>query len=144
MNSKANRCNRQRIDEFLRSDQIQIADAELVSHLDSCRDCREYLEKQAADAESWNRAADLLQETEFDVASSIHRWERTNPETKFRHWLRRVARNTILSALTRQPKDAAVGGSEMLDLLAGHPKNEQLVEQELATETIRELYLHAA
>jgi serine/threonine protein kinase len=71
MNSKANRCDRQRIDEFLRSDQIQIADAELVSHLDSCRDCREYLERQAADAESWDRAAYLLQETEFDVASSI-------------------------------------------------------------------------
>jgi serine/threonine protein kinase len=71
MNSKANRCNRQRIDEFLRSDQIQIADAELVSHLDRCRYCREYLEQQAADAESWNRAAYLLQETEFDVASSI-------------------------------------------------------------------------
>ena len=71
MNSKANRCDRQRIDEFLRSDQIQIADAELVSHLDSCRDCREYLERQAADAESWNRAAHLLQETEFDLASSI-------------------------------------------------------------------------
>ncbi len=71
MNSKANHCDRQRIDEFLRSDQIQIADAELVSHLDSCRDCREYLERQAADAESWNRAAHLLQETEFDLASSI-------------------------------------------------------------------------
>lgn len=89
-------------------------------------------------------AQDLVQSVLMRVASSIHRWERTNPETKFRHWLRRVARNTILSALTRQPKDAAVGGSEMLDLLAGHPKNEQLVEQELATETIRELYLHAA
>jgi RNA polymerase sigma-70 factor (ECF subfamily) len=89
-------------------------------------------------------AQDLVQSVFMRVASSIHRWEKTDPETKFRHWLRRVARNTIFSALSRQPKDAAAGGSEMLDLLAGQPKNEKLVEQELATETMREQYRHAA
>jgi RNA polymerase sigma-70 factor (ECF subfamily) len=88
-------------------------------------------------------AQDLVQSVFMRVASSIQRWEKNDPETKFRHWLRRVVRNTIFSALSRQPKDAA-GGSEMLDLLAGQPKNEKLVEQELATETMREQYLHAA
>jgi RNA polymerase sigma-70 factor (ECF subfamily) len=87
-------------------------------------------------------AQDLVQSVFMRVASSIHRWEKTDPETKFRHWLRRVARNTIFSALSRQPKDAA--GSEMLDLLAGQPKNEETVELELETETMREQYLHAA
>lgn len=71
MNSKARRCDRLRIDEFLRSDQIHTADAELISHLDSCSDCRNYMEQQAADSESWTRAANLLQEREFDVASSM-------------------------------------------------------------------------
>ena len=71
MNSKARRCDRLRIDEFLRSDQIHTADAELISHLDSCSDCRNYMEQQAADSESWTRAAHLLQEREFDVASSM-------------------------------------------------------------------------
>ena len=71
MNMKANRCDRQRIDDFLKSDQIQMADAELVSHLDSCGECRDYMEQQAADYESWNQAAHLLQESEFDLASSI-------------------------------------------------------------------------
>jgi RNA polymerase sigma-70 factor (ECF subfamily) len=32
----------------------------------------------------------------------------------------------------------------MLDLLAGQPKNEETVELELETETMREQYLHAA
>ena len=88
-------------------------------------------------------AQDLVQSVFMRVASSIHRWEKTDPETKFRHWLRRVARNSIFSALSRQPKDAA-GGSEMPDLLASQPENEKLVEQELATETMREQYRHAA
>ena len=88
-------------------------------------------------------AQDLVQSVFMRVASSIQRWEKNDPETKFRHWLRRVVRNTIFSALSRQPKDAA-GGSEMPDLLASQPENEKLVEQELATETMREQYLHAA
>ena len=71
MNSKARRCDRLRIDEFLRLDQIHTADAELISHLDSCSDCRNYMEQQAAYSESWTRAANLLQEREFDVASSM-------------------------------------------------------------------------
>lgn len=71
MNLEANRCDRERIDAFLRSNHIQIADTELISHLDVCKDCRNYMEQQAADHESWSQAAHLLQETEFDLASSI-------------------------------------------------------------------------
>jgi RNA polymerase sigma-70 factor (ECF subfamily) len=89
-------------------------------------------------------AQDLVQSVLIRVANSIQGWEKKDAATKFRHWLRRISRNTIFSALSRQPKDAAAGGSEMLDLLAGQPKNEKLVEQELATETMREQYLHAA
>jgi len=71
MKSSSHHCDRQRIDEFLSSDQFQIADTDLISHLDRCSDCREYLEQQAADCEYWSQAAHLLKETEFDVASSI-------------------------------------------------------------------------
>lgn len=70
MNLEAPRCDRQRIDTFLRSNQIQISDAELISHLDVCKDCRDYMEQQAADRDCWNNASHLLQETEFDLASS--------------------------------------------------------------------------
>jgi len=42
------------------------------------------------------------------------------------------------------PKDAAAGGSEMLNLLAEQPEIAKDVEQELATEAMREQYLRAA
>jgi RNA polymerase sigma-70 factor (ECF subfamily) len=89
-------------------------------------------------------AQDLVQSVFMRVASSIQRWEKKDPETKFRHWLRRIARNTIFSALSRRPQDTAAGGSEILNLLAVQPENEKLDEQELETETMREQYLHAA
>ena len=89
-------------------------------------------------------AQDLVQTVFMRLAASIQRWEKTDPETKFRHWLRRVARNAILSAFSRQPKDAAAGGSEMLNLLAEQPEIAKDVEQELATEAMREQYLRAA
>ena len=89
-------------------------------------------------------AQDLVQTVFMRLAASIQRWEKTDPETKFRHWLRRVARNAIVSAFSRQPKDAAAGGSEMLNLLAEQPEIAKDVEQELATEAMREQYLRAA
>lgn len=89
-------------------------------------------------------AQDLVQTVLMRVAASIQRWEKTDPETKFRHWLRRVARNAMVSAFSRQPKDAAAGGSETLDLLAEQPEIVEDVEQEIATESMREQYLRAA
>lgn len=71
MNSNASRCDHQRIDDFLNSDHAGLEDARLVSHLDFCHDCRVYLERHAADARSWNQAAELLRQTEFDLAGSI-------------------------------------------------------------------------
>jgi serine/threonine protein kinase len=71
MNSRANRCDHQRIDDFLNSDHVGLEDAELVSHLDVCRDCRVYLERHAADPRSWSQAAEFLQQTEFDLAGSV-------------------------------------------------------------------------
>jgi RNA polymerase sigma-70 factor (ECF subfamily) len=89
-------------------------------------------------------AQDLVQTVFMRLAASIQRWEKTDPETKFCYWLRRVARNAIVSALSRQPKDAAAGGSGMLNRLAEQPEIEMDVEQELATEAMREQYLRAA
>ena len=55
-------------------------------------------------------AQDLTQQVLMAVASSIGRWERTGDATRFRHWLRRVARNAIINAVTRRPPDQAAGG----------------------------------
>ena len=89
-------------------------------------------------------AQDLVQAVLMRVAGAIQSWEKSGPETKFRHWLRRVARNAMATAFARQPKDAGAGGSEMLDLLAEQPAIAADVEREFAKESMRERYLRAA
>lgn len=89
-------------------------------------------------------AQDLVQAVLMRVAGAIHRFEKSGPETRFRHWLRRVASNAIATAFARRPQDAGAGGSEMLDLLAEQPASAPDIEKELAKETMREKYLRAA
>jgi RNA polymerase sigma-70 factor (ECF subfamily) len=89
-------------------------------------------------------AQDLTQQVLIAVASSIGKWESENQSTRFRHWLRKVAKNAIINALTRRPNDRAIGGSEIMTLMneqsASAPETERLVEIEYR----RELYLRAA
>ena len=89
-------------------------------------------------------AQDLVQTVLMRVAGAIQGWEKLSPETRFRHWLRRVARNAIATAFSRQPKDAGVGGSEMLALLAEQAATAADIERELSRESMREKYLRAA
>ncbi|MCA9106417.1 MAG: sigma-70 family RNA polymerase sigma factor [Planctomycetales bacterium] len=89
-------------------------------------------------------AQDLVQTVLMRVARAIPSWERSGPETKFRHWLRRVTRNAIATAFSRKPRDAAAGGTEMLDLLAEQPADAADIERELARESMRERYLRTA
>lgn len=65
-------CDPQRIQLFLQSDHYQIEDAdqELIAHLDQCPRCREALETQAANRETWDQAHQLLHPSEFDGAST--------------------------------------------------------------------------
>ncbi len=65
-------CNYARIDRFLTSEHYRLEDEdqELISHLDRCVGCRDYMESQAADVQTWNDTKKLLQPSEFDNASS--------------------------------------------------------------------------
>ncbi len=94
-------------------------------------------------------AQDLSQHVLMAVAASIGRWEKLGKAIRFRHWLRRVARNAIVNALTRRPPDQATGTSSFQDLLMETPERasnphdaetDSLVELEYR----RELYLRAA
>lgn len=89
-------------------------------------------------------AQDLAQKVLLAVSSAIGRWEKSDPKVRFRHWLRRVTRNAILNALSRQPRDMAVGGTAVQVLLQGHPQKEPEAESQIELEYRRELYLHAA
>ncbi|MCG8651224.1 MAG: sigma-70 family RNA polymerase sigma factor, partial [Pirellulales bacterium] len=88
-------------------------------------------------------AQDLVQQVLISVAKAIPRWHRAETGVRFRHWLRRVAKNAILNALARQPKDRG-GGSAMMDLLKKRPDPDRTAETQIETEYRRELYLQAA
>ena len=89
-------------------------------------------------------AQDLSQQVLISVAGSIGRYQKSSSATRFRHWLRRVARNAIINALTRQPADVATGGSAVLDLLDDVQQPDKATAELIALEYRRELYLRAA
>ncbi len=93
---------------------------------------------QHADAE------DLAQQVLVSVSKAIGRWEIAPHRARFRTWLRRVAENAILNALTRGPSDRAFG-------LGGHsPATEQSAAEDgpdsdlLRLEYRREIFRWAA
>ncbi len=89
-------------------------------------------------------AQDLAQHVLMAVAAAINRWEDRGDGIRFRHWLRRVASNAIINALTRGPEDAGIGGSSIQELLKEHSQPDQATIQQIEVEYRRELYLQAA
>ena len=89
-------------------------------------------------------AQDLSQQVLISVAGSIGRYQKSSESVRFRHWLRRVARNAIINAITRRPADIAAGGSAVLDLLDELPQPDKVTAEMIAFEYRRELYLRAA
>ena len=88
-------------------------------------------------------ALDLVQQVLISVASAIDRYEKQHAGVRFRNWLGRITRNAILKALSRQPRDRASGGSDMLDVLSeipADPETEALINLEYR----RELFQRAA
>jgi uncharacterized protein (TIGR03067 family) len=61
-----------RVEQFLLSDHYRMEDEdqELITHLDSCADCRAYMESHAADVETWDHVKQFLKPSEFDNAST--------------------------------------------------------------------------
>lgn len=89
-------------------------------------------------------AQDLAQQVLLSISRSIAQWQKSNESVRFRHWLRRVAKNAICNALTRQPRDRAAGGTSVQNLLAEQADPDQFVARELELEHRRELFLRAA
>lgn len=89
-------------------------------------------------------ALDLVQHVLMAVSSAIPRWQRSAEKGRFRHWLRRVAKNATINALSRRPKDLAAGGSARMDLLQQSPQRDSATEEAIRWEQRREVYLWAA
>lgn len=88
-------------------------------------------------------AQDVTQDVLMRIAGSIERFE-LNQETRFRYWLRRVAKNAILNAIAKRPRDPAAGGTVAKDLLDEQPAVSPELEKELENEFQREQFLRAA
>jgi RNA polymerase sigma-70 factor (ECF subfamily) len=89
-------------------------------------------------------AQDLAQRVFVAVASAIGNWEKSSESVRFRHWLRRVARNAIINALSRQPQDRAAGGTSVQQFLQEQPSTDPQALADIDLEYRRELYLRAA
>ncbi len=89
-------------------------------------------------------AQDLSQQVLMAVASAISTWEKRDASTRFRHWLSRVTKNAILNALTRRPKDQAVGGSSVEELLREVVDRDESTTAFIENQLRREIYLQAA
>ena len=89
-------------------------------------------------------AQDLSQQVLVSIAGSIAQWHPHNESARFRHWLRRVARNAISNALTRRPRDLATGGTSIQGVLEGRAEEESDLSREIELEHRRELFLRAA
>ena len=89
-------------------------------------------------------AQDLSQRVLIAVASAIPNWKQTTPKTRFRHWLRHVAKNEVLKVLTRQPRDRAHGGSGLTQLLNSRLDDQSVIEHEIELEYRRQLVRRAA
>ena len=89
-------------------------------------------------------ALDLSQQVLMAVASAIGSWEKRDESIRFRHWLSRVTKNAILNALTRRPKDQAVGGTSIDELLREVVDRDEATTALIEDQLRRELYRQAA
>jgi RNA polymerase sigma-70 factor (ECF subfamily) len=93
---------------------------------------------QDADAE------DLTQRVLVSVSQAIRTWEKDEQRGTFRAWLLRVARNAIINTLTRTPRDAAAGGTSVLDRLKAEETQDTAMNDLIEDEHRRAIFRWAA
>ena len=98
-------------------------------------------------ARRWNLqdadAQDVCQHVLFAVSQAISQWK-PQPDLPFRAWLGRIARNAILNAVSRRPRDQATGLSKVAFLLSEIPTDDQQSSAEFVLETRRQLFHRAS
>lgn len=86
-------------------------------------------------------AVDIVQTVLMSVAGAIESYESREEGPAFRNWLGRITRNATLKAMTRQPRDRALGGSQLIDVFseisAPDAQTDELLQNELRSEVFR-------
>ena len=88
-------------------------------------------------------AQNVVQQVFASIARSIDTWEAETERPPFRAWLTTVARNAITNALTRKPRDRAVGSTSVVQQLHELPAPEETTS-EVIREARREMIHWAA
>lgn len=89
-------------------------------------------------------ADDLAQQVLLAVAGAVGRWEVDPDRARFRTWLKRVADNAILNALTRSRPDRGSGDERLQGLLEQRPARSDPNSDLLRIEYRRTVFQHAA
>jgi len=89
-------------------------------------------------------AQDLAQKVLLAVATAVGDGERSDEIVHFRRWLRRVAHNAIINALSRRPIDLAAGGTTVQEILREHREADPDSDAAIELEYRRELYRRAS
>ena len=87
-------------------------------------------------------AQDLTQEVLIRISKSIVGWV-SQEGVRFRHWLRKVASNAIITAVTKSKPIGILNGSAAEQIL-NETSEASAVTSELQSECFREQYLRAA
>lgn len=93
---------------------------------------------QSADAE------DLAQTVMVAVSRAVERWQPDPSRGRFRSWLRTIANNAVLNAITRGIRHQAAASESINLLLEQTPDERGLDSQLLQIEYQREMFLRAA
>lgn len=90
-------------------------------------------------------AHELAQDVMIAVAGAIERWEPDQQRSKFRTWLYRVARNTLINQLAKQNRrDRATGDTDVQRLLLQVTARDDGQTLEIQQELRRQTFLWAA
>ena len=89
-------------------------------------------------------AQDVAQQVLISVARALPQWERQSENTRFRHWLCRIAHNAAINMLVRQPRDRAIGGTVTTLDLYEHRSNDVTLDSQIDREYRRQTFRKAA
>ena len=85
-------------------------------------------------------AHDVIQQVFVSVSGAIERWEPNKDRPPFRAWLTTITKNAISNALSRSPRDRAVGSTSVMDRLNAVAVKSAVSDAELQSETRRAMF----